>query len=110
MVMDKKILGAAIKAARTENRITQEQLAEMVGVAPSHVKQLEAGNRSPSIEVLYKLSHALNLSVDQIFFPEKTQVDQDLIYKIERSLHNCSVHELRVIYSTISALKDNPNK
>ena len=104
-MMNKKALGAAIKAARTENKITQEQLAEMIGVVPSHIKQMEAGNRNPSVEVLYKLAHTLNFSVDDVFFPSRKD-DQELLYKIERSLQNCSVHELRVVYSTISALKD----
>ncbi|QOX63728.1 helix-turn-helix transcriptional regulator [Anoxybacterium hadale] len=107
MAMDRKALGRAIKASRTENKITQEQLAEIIGVAPSHIKQLEAGNRSPSIEVLYQLAHVLNLSIDQIFFPERKD-DKELVYKIERSLQDCSVHELKVIYSTISAMKDKP--
>jgi transcriptional regulator with XRE-family HTH domain len=105
MTMDRKALGAAIKAARQENRLTQEQLSEMVGIVPSHVKQIEAGTRSPSVEVLYKLAHTLNFSVDEIFFPGR-KGDQKLLYKIERSLQECSVHELRVVYSTISALKD----
>lgn len=105
MAMDRKALGAAIKAARSENKITQEQLAEMIGIVPSHVKQIEAGTRSPSVEVLYKLAHKLNISVDDIFFPGRKD-DQELLYKIERSLHGCSVHDLRVVYSTITALKD----
>jgi len=104
-MMNKKALGSAIKAARTENKITQEQLAEMIGVAPSHIKQMEAGNRNPSVEVLYKLARTLNFSVDDVFFPSRKD-DQELLYKIERSLQNCNVHELRVVYSTISALKD----
>lgn len=105
MLFDRKKLGAAIKAARLENKITQEQLAEMVGIVPSHVKQIEAGSRSPSVEVLYKLAHTLNFSVDDIFFPERKD-DRELLYKIERSLQECSVHELKVVYSTITALKD----
>ena len=105
MLMDRKTLGAAVKAARLENKLTQEQLAEMVGIVPSHVKQIEAGSRSPSVEVLYKLAHTLNFSVDDIFFPGR-KGDQELLYKIERSLQQCSVHELRVVYSTITALKD----
>lgn len=105
MSLDRKILGAAIKSARLENKTTQEQLAEMIGIVPSHVKQIEAGSRSPSIEVLYKLAHTLNFSVDDIFFPER-KGDRELLYKIERSLQECSVHELKVVYSTITALKD----
>jgi len=106
MAFDRKALGAAVKAARTENKITQERLAEMIGVAPSHVKQIESGSRSPSVEVLYKLARTLNFSVDDIFFPGRTG-DRKLLYKIERSLQECSVHELKVVYSTITALKDN---
>jgi transcriptional regulator with XRE-family HTH domain len=105
MLLDRKTLGAAIKAARSENKVTQERLAEMVGIAPSHVKQIESGSRSPSVEVLYKLAYTLNFSVDDAFFPGR-KADQKLLYKIERSLQECSVHELRVVYSTITALKD----
>jgi transcriptional regulator with XRE-family HTH domain len=107
--MDKKVLGAAIKAARTENKLTQEKLSEIIGIAPSHVKQIEAGSRSPSVEVLYKLARTLNFSVDDIFFSGKKE-DPELLYKIERSLQDCSVHELKVVYSTISALKDKKNE
>ena len=105
MIMDKNALGAAIRAARAENKITQEQLAEMIGIAPSHVKQLESGKRNPSVEVLYKLAHILNFSVDDVFFPGRKE-EPELLYKIERSLQECSVHDLRVVYSTITALKD----
>jgi transcriptional regulator with XRE-family HTH domain len=98
-------MGAAIKAARLENKLTQEKLSEMIGIAPSHVKQIEGGSRSPSVEVLYQLAHTLNFSVDDIFFPGRKN-DQKLLYQIERSLQDCSVHELRVVYSTITALKD----
>lgn len=105
MAMNKQALGAAVKAARIDNKITQEQLAEMIGIAPSHVKQIEAGKRNPSIEVLYKLALTLNFSVDDVFFPGRKS-DQELLYKIERSLQQCSVHDLRVVYSTITALKD----
>lgn len=105
MPFDRKALGAAVKAARQDNKITQEHLAELIGIAPSHVKQIESGNRSPSVEVLYKLVLTLNFSVDEIFFPGRKD-DQKLLYKIERSLQDCSVHELRVVYSTITALKD----
>lgn len=103
--LDRKRLGAQIKASRIENRMTQEQLAEIIEIAPSHVKQIEAGTRNPSIEVLYKLAITLNFSVDDIFFPEKKE-GIELQHKIERSLRLCTLHDLHVIYSTITALLD----
>lgn len=105
MELDVKRLGAAIKNARMEKKLTQEQLAEIVGITSIHLKQLESGRRKPSIDVLYILSHTLNFSVDSIFFPERSD-GLDLQYKIERSLNNCSLHELHVIYTTISAMTE----
>lgn len=106
MLYDKKVLGVAIKSARFRNRLTQEQLAEKVGVAPSHIKQIEAGNRNPSVEVLYKLAVTLNFSIDEIFFPDR-KGDQELIREIDRSLQQCTLRDLHVVYSTLAALKEN---
>ncbi|HHW21685.1 MAG TPA: helix-turn-helix transcriptional regulator [Clostridiaceae bacterium] len=105
MELDVKLLGAAIKKARTEKKLTQEQLAEMVGITAVHLKQLESGKRKPSIDVLYSLSRTLNFSVDAVFFPERND-GRELQSKIERSLSNCSLHELHVIYKTISAMSE----
>ena len=48
-------LGNAIRNARMEKKLTQEKLAELVNISPVHVKQIEAGTRMPSVEVLYFL-------------------------------------------------------
>lgn len=105
MILDVKLLGASIKKARLAKGLTQEQLAEVVGITAVHVKQLESGRRKPSIDLLYVLAHTLNISIDSIFFPERN-VGSDLQDKIERSLTNCSLHELHVIYSTITAMTE----
>ncbi|SHN70478.1 helix-turn-helix transcriptional regulator [Desulfitobacterium chlororespirans] len=104
MELDPKRLGRAIKNARLENNLTQEELAERVDIATVHVKQLEAGSRKPSVDVLYKLARFLNFSVDAVFFPERTN-GWELQRKIELSLNNSSTHELQVIYTTLIELR-----
>ncbi|AFL98583.1 putative transcriptional regulator [Desulfitobacterium dehalogenans ATCC 51507] len=104
MELNPKRLGGAIKNARLENNLTQEELAERVDIATVHMKQLEAGSRKPSVDVLYKLARFLNFSVDAVFFPERTE-GRELQRKIERSLNSCSLHELHVIYSTMIELR-----
>ncbi|TWH58907.1 DNA-binding XRE family transcriptional regulator [Desulfitobacterium sp. LBE] len=104
MELDPKRLGRAIKNARLENNLTQEELAEGVDIATVHVKQLEAGSRKPSVDVLYKLARFLNFSVDAVFFPERTN-GWELQRKIELSLNNSSTHELQVIYTTLIELR-----
>ncbi|MEM5816982.1 MAG: helix-turn-helix domain-containing protein [Desulfitobacterium hafniense] len=104
MELDPKRLGRAIKNARLENNLTQEELAEGVDIATVHVKQLEAGSRKPSVDVLYKLARFLNFSVDAVFFPERTN-GWELQRKIELSLNNSSTHELQVFYTTLIELR-----
>lgn len=106
-MLNRKEFGLTIKKARLEKRLTQEEVAEMLSITPIHIKQIEAGNRMPSVEVLYKIAITLNYSVDAAFFPENED-NKAMIYKIERLLRSCTPHDLCVIYATANALKEKP--
>ena len=62
-------LGNAIRKKRIEAQLTQEQLAELVGVTPTHLKHLESEHRMPSVEVLFRLAETLQLSLDELLLP-----------------------------------------
>ena len=64
-------LREAIRNERKNKRITQEELAEMLEVSPTHVKHIESGHRKPSIEILFELAKILNISLDEVVFPKK---------------------------------------
>lgn len=63
-------LREAIRNERKNKRITQEELAEMLEVSPTHVKHIESGHRKPSIEILFGLAKILNISLDEVVFPK----------------------------------------
>jgi len=98
------MLGKAIKKARLDKKLTQEKLAELIGITPMHVKQLESERRKPSVEVLYKIVSALDLSLDTLFF-DSSDDKQEIMNKILLSLGHCSVREMEVAYATIEALR-----
>ncbi len=104
-MLNRKEFGAAIRNARIENKLTQEKLAEMLGVTPVHVKQLESGSRMPSVELLHSIAITLNFSVDRVFFPVKAE-NTEMLSKLERLLHLCTPHDLCVVYATANALTD----
>lgn len=60
------LIGNNIRRYRKANHLTQEQLAEKVGVSTSFCANLERGGRSMSIPVLMKLADALHVSVDSL--------------------------------------------
>lgn len=51
---------------RTESQLTQEKLAEKINVTRAAVGKWEAGNGTPNIENLVKLSNLFNVTVDEL--------------------------------------------
>ena len=49
--MDNREIGARIRLARRDARLTQEKLAEKIGVSTVFVSQLESGSRAPGLEL-----------------------------------------------------------
>lgn len=79
-------LREAIRNERKNKRITQEELAEMLEVSPTHVKHIESGHRKPSVEILFALAKILNISLDEVVFPKKDTPRDATRGKIERLL------------------------
>jgi transcriptional regulator with XRE-family HTH domain len=59
----------AIFKFRTALKMTQAQLAEMVGVFPSTISQYESGARKPDVIMLKKLAKALHTTADALLEP-----------------------------------------
>ena len=49
--MDNREIGARIRLARRDAGLTQEKLAEKIGVSTVFVSQLESGSRAPGLDV-----------------------------------------------------------
>ncbi|MFY0572900.1 helix-turn-helix domain-containing protein [Archangium lansingense] len=57
-------IGEACRAARVEAGLTQEDVADRVGIATEVYGRLERGNMTPSVPTLRKVCVVLNLSAD----------------------------------------------
>ena len=66
--------GERLKALRKEKRLTQKQLAAMIGVQHSVISFYEVGDRIPSVEVVIKLSSALHVTTDFLLGVEKRDI------------------------------------
>lgn len=96
----------AIRNERKNKRITQEELAEMLEVSPTHVKHIESGHRKPSIEILFGLTKILNISLDEVVFPKKNTPHDATRGKIERLLDISDEASLQFILSVLEALRE----
>lgn len=62
-----KNLGKKLKEVRLQNNLTQEELAEKIGIHPTYVGKLEAGKNNPSVMMIYKFSIALKINIMDLF-------------------------------------------
>lgn len=99
-------LREAIRNERKNKRITQEELAEMLKVSPTHVKHIESGHRKPSIEILFELAKILNISLDEVVFPKNRTPNDATRGKIERLLDVSDESSLQFILSVLEALRE----
>lgn len=56
-----------VRELRKENHITQQQLAEMLGVTSRTIISLEKGDYNPSVLLAYKISEAFNVYIEDVF-------------------------------------------
>ena len=99
-------LRETIRNERKNKRITQEELAEMLEVSPTHVKHIESGHRKPSIEILFELAKILNISLDEVGFPKNGTPNDATRGKIERLLDVSDESSLQFILSVLEALRE----
>ncbi|HOO33875.1 MAG TPA: helix-turn-helix transcriptional regulator [Thermotogota bacterium] len=47
--------------------MTQQQLAEKAGVSRQTIVAIEGGKYNPSLELGFRIAHAFNVSIDEVF-------------------------------------------
>ena len=61
-----KNLAGRLKELRIQNKLTQKQVSELLGISPSIISGYETGERTPSAEILLSLSYLYKCSTDYL--------------------------------------------
>jgi len=66
--MSQTTISNTIRKLRFErNEMTQQDLAELVGVTRQTINAIEAGKYSPSLEVAFRIAVALGVRLEDVF-------------------------------------------
>ncbi len=60
------LIGARLKSARINQKMTQEQLGKLVGVSKATISLYESEKRSPKLETIMAFIYALGVSADYL--------------------------------------------
>jgi transcriptional regulator with XRE-family HTH domain len=59
-------IGKRIRKGRQILEMTQQELAEVIGVTPQHISLIEQGKGAPSLSTLTKLAEELGVTIDYL--------------------------------------------
>ncbi|MBQ8159885.1 MAG: helix-turn-helix transcriptional regulator [Clostridia bacterium] len=68
-------LGQRVRATRKKQAMTQEQLAEKVGISSSFLGHIERGTRAVSVDTLVALCNVLSVRADYLLGASLTNFD-----------------------------------
>src|SRR5215210_7310484 len=70
-------MGDRLRRARQARGLSLRGLAELLGVSPSLISQVETGRAKPSVNTLYALANELGISLDVLLFMDTVPPTQD---------------------------------
>lgn len=79
--MDTKKIGGFLKEARKEKGLTQEQLAEVLGVSDRTVSRWETGTNLPDLSILIELADYYDIEIKEILDGERVKENVDKEWK-----------------------------
>ena len=98
-------VGNKIKEYRELNKMTQKDIAEILGVEPATISKYEAGTIEPNIESLKRLAETFNVTVDELIKDEekfditKINVLEVLREQKEMGLKGNLYHNTQIMFS-----------
>lgn len=62
------MLNEALRLMRVFHDLSQKELAEKLGISKSHLSEIEAGKKTPTLELLNRYSKVFDIPVSSILF------------------------------------------
>ena len=95
----KRAVGKRIKTVRQRRGLTQDQLAEQVGLSPKYISGIERGVENPTMEILLRVAKALEVEPYDLFlFGESEESEKALRKGIEKMVREADREKLQLFF------------
>lgn len=103
--MDMVALGAKIRRLRNDLGLSQETLAERVGVSPVYICMIENGKRTMSLALLDRIANELETTISEIANDRESTDASNSVDKIAVLFEDCSEYEEQVLLAMLVFMK-----
>lgn len=108
--MDYYEIGQRIRRIRKAHKLSQEELAEKVGISTTHMSHIETGNTKLSLSVFVDIAEALEVQTDSILYDEPRDSINAAMNDVAAILEECDTKQARVISDMVRAMKQSFDK
>lgn len=104
-MLDYYKIGQRIRKSRKAQGLSQEQLAEMVGISLPHMSHIETANTKLSLPVLVDIAAALGVSTDELLRDEPELRRKEAGADIQKVLDSCDPKQAKAIAKMVRGIK-----
>lgn len=98
-------IGQRIRKFRKAHQLSQEDLAEKIGISTTHMSHIETGNTKLSLPVLVAIAAALDVRTDDLLFDRAEAGRNTVMEELLSSLGDCSAQQVKVLSDIVKAAK-----
>ena len=104
--MDMCAVGARIRNARERAKMTQEDLAAVLDMSPTHISVIERGVKTPKLETLVNIANALQVSTDMLLQDVATYANDGIASELTIAVSKLPRKEQERILNAVRALTE----
>lgn len=108
--MDYYAIGQRIRKVRKARGLSQEKLAEKIGISTTHMSHIETANTKMSLSTFSELAAVLEVRTDELLYGDRTEDRSTSIAYITELLDDCTIQQVRIIEDVVKAIKESLNK
>ncbi len=98
-------IGQRIRKFRKAYNLSQEQLAEKVGISPTHMSHIETGNTKLSLPVFVNIANVLCVQTDELLHDTPRKDKTVIKGELEEILDSCSMQDMHILEDVVKAVK-----
>ena len=103
--LDFEKIGKRIQSFRTERKLTQAELAELIDTNQKHLSRIESGYHRSSLDTIVAIARALNVSVDSLIADYDDSTDESNLKLILDDIRGMSTNQLNILRDNIQTIK-----
>lgn len=107
MDMDFSNIGKRIQTTRMENKVSQKEMADYLGISMNYISKLENGKTKIELKTFIKICDFLNISIYDVLNEKSDHIIRYMDKDLYELIIKCNLEKQKLIYNMVKLLIKN---